>query len=73
MRAGEVLGTMALSEPHAGSSLATIRTSARRKVGQPPSVLGEEWGIKGDKMWTSGAFHDVRYLDGYTMNIQMDR
>mmetsp|Transcript_904 Transcript_904/g.2801 ORF Transcript_904/g.2801 Transcript_904/m.2801 type:complete len:277 (+) Transcript_904:381-1211(+) len=61
MRAGQVFGTMALSEPQAGSSLAAIRTRARRSEiqegGEAP--LGPEWRIQGDKMWTSGAFHDV--------------
>ena len=60
MRAGDVIGTMALSEPHAGSSLAAIRTTARKR--ETPLLgaeLGEEWSIRGDKMWTSGAFHDV--------------
>ena len=45
---------MALSEPHAGSSLATLRTLATPQPGQPG-----EYRIKGDKMWTTGAFHDL--------------
>ena len=56
MRKGNVVGTMALSEPHAGSSLGGIRTTAA-PAGDGP--LGPEWRIKGDKMWTSAAFHDV--------------
>jgi len=56
MRAGKVVGTMALSEPHAGSSLGNIRTTAVR-AGDGP--LGQEYRLKGDKMWTSAAFHDV--------------
>jgi alkylation response protein AidB-like acyl-CoA dehydrogenase len=61
MRAGEVFGTMALSEPQAGSSLAAIRTLARRsEISEGREApLGPEWRIKGNKMWTSGAFHDV--------------
>lgn len=54
LRSGEYFGTMALSEPHAGSSLATIRTSATPQPGQPG-----EYRIRGDKMWTTGAFHDL--------------
>ena len=56
MRSGEWFGTMALSEPHAGSSLAAIRSMAT------PVTNGEssgEYRIKGDKMWTTGAFHDL--------------
>ncbi|GMI28855.1 hypothetical protein TeGR_g3542 [Tetraparma gracilis] len=50
---GEYLGTMALSEPAAGSSLATnVRTSA---VARPDGA----YDITGDKMWTSGADHDL--------------
>jgi alkylation response protein AidB-like acyl-CoA dehydrogenase len=62
MRRGDVFGTMALSEPHAGSSLAGITTSARPDTPeelQQPAWMKGAWRIKGSKMWTSGAFHDV--------------
>ena len=54
LRSGEWFGTMALSEPHAGSSLSSIRTLARR-VGEG----SREYRLRGNKMWTSGAFHDA--------------
>jgi len=47
---------MALSEPHAGSSLATVRTMATPVEGAGSSA-GEDR-LRGDKMWTTGAFHD---------------
>ncbi|WP_425405618.1 acyl-CoA dehydrogenase [Hwanghaeella sp.] len=52
MISGEFFGTMALSEPHAGSSLSDIRTTA---------TLQEDGGysIKGGKMWTSGGEHEM--------------
>ena len=53
---GSALGTMCLSEPHAGSSLGDVRTRAEFE--------GEdEWGPRyrlfGSKMWISGGDHDV--------------
>ena len=48
MRAGKVVGTMALSEPHAGSSLGNIRTTAVR-AGDGP--LGQEYRLKGEEGW----------------------
>ena len=52
MLEGRFHGTMALSEPHAGSSLGDIRTSAR--------PLGEgRYAIRGTKMWISGGEHDM--------------
>lgn len=52
MLAGETLGTMALSEPQAGSSLGDLRTSAR------PAEDGT-YRVTGSKMWISGAGHDM--------------
>jgi len=49
---GRVFGTMCLSEPQAGSSLADIRTRAE-------PVEGRTYRITGDKMWISGADHDL--------------
>ena len=49
---GRFHGTMALSEPHAGSSLGDIRTAAR--------PLGDgRYAIRGTKMWISGGEHDM--------------
>jgi alkylation response protein AidB-like acyl-CoA dehydrogenase len=57
MRSGKWMGTMALSEPQAGSSLASIRTIATPYAG--PEAEEGEYRIRGNKMWTSGAFHDL--------------
>lgn len=49
---GRFFGTMALSEPQAGSSLADIRTRAE--------PLNDGWyRISGTKMWISGGDHDL--------------
>ena len=52
MMSGEFTGTMALTEPHAGSSLADIRTSA---------VKAEDgsYRIKGSKIYISGGEHQL--------------
>jgi len=52
MLEGRFLGTMALSEPQAGSSLADIRTRAE------PQPEGH-YHIVGSKMWISGAEHEL--------------
>ena len=52
MLAGDFTGTMALTEPHAGSSLADIRTSAR------PQDDGT-YRIKGSKIYISGGEHEL--------------
>ena len=54
--AGRWFGTMCLSEAHAGSSLADIRTRA-----QPDGadVLGRRYRLTGNKMWISGGDHDA--------------
>jgi butyryl-CoA dehydrogenase len=49
---GRFLGTMCLSEPHAGSSLADIRSRAE-------PLGGGLYGIRGDKMWISGGEHEL--------------
>lgn len=49
---GRWFGTMALSEPQAGSSLGDIRTKA---VKQPDG----SYHLTGSKMWISGADHDI--------------
>ena len=52
MLSGEFTGTMALTEPHAGSGLADIRTSA---------TLAEDgtYRIKGSKLYISGGDHEL--------------
>lgn len=49
--AGEWTGTMALTEPHAGSSLADVTTRATK-------VEGDRYLIQGAKIFISGADHD---------------
>lgn len=49
---GTWTGTMCLSEPHAGSSLADITTRAER---QPDGT----YRLTGNKMWISGGDHDL--------------
>jgi alkylation response protein AidB-like acyl-CoA dehydrogenase len=53
---GGALGTMCLSEPHAGSSLADIRT---RALPDGTDDHGRRFRLFGDKMWISGGDHDV--------------
>ena len=50
---GRWFGTMALSEPQAGSSLAEVATKAE------PHADGS-WRLTGGKMWISGAEHELR-------------
>jgi len=52
MREGRFFGTMALSEPQAGSSLADIRTAAT------PNPDGS-YSITGTKQWISGGEHEL--------------
>jgi len=52
MVAGRYFGTMCLSEPQAGSSLGDIKTRAT------PQADGS-YHIQGNKMWISGAEHDL--------------
>lgn len=54
--AGEAFGTMCLSEPQAGSSLADIRTRALPEGDDP---LGERFRLFGNKMWISGGDQNV--------------
>ena len=49
---GRFHGTMALSEPHAGSSLGDITTTARL-------LPDGSYAIRGTKMWISGGEHDM--------------
>ncbi len=54
--AGNALGTMRLSEPHAGSSLADIRT---RALPDGDDDYGRRFRLFGQQMWISAADHDV--------------
>ena len=62
LTSGEAIaGSFALSEPHAGSDPAALRTTAVRK--------GEEWVLNGAKQWiTSGAFAGVMVVWAKTAN-----
>jgi alkylation response protein AidB-like acyl-CoA dehydrogenase len=53
---GRWLGTMCLSEPQAGSSLADIRTRALPEGGD---ALGARYRLTGNKMWISGGDQDA--------------
>jgi len=52
---GEWFGTMCLSEPGAGSSLADIKT---RAIQEEDDDLGSRFRIRGNKMWISSGDHD---------------
>jgi alkylation response protein AidB-like acyl-CoA dehydrogenase len=54
--AGDWFGTMCLSEPQAGSSLADVRT---RAVADGSDDLGARYRLTGNKMWISGGDQDV--------------
>jgi len=54
--AGRWFGTMCLSEPQAGSSLADIRTRAQH---DGEDELGTRYRLTGNKMWISGGDHDA--------------
>ncbi len=49
MARGEVFACIGLSEPNAGSDLASVRSSARRD--------GKDWIINGQKVWTTNGHH----------------
>ena len=59
MLVGEALGAFALTEPHAGSDAAAIRTRAER-VGLADSPTG--YRLTGTKIWISNAPEAERYL-----------
>jgi len=56
MLAGRAMGTMCLSEPQAGSSLADIATRAEPDGLSP---LGPRYRLYGNKMWISGGEHEL--------------
>ena len=53
---GRYFGTMCLSEPHAGSSLADIRT---RATPDGSDALGARYRVQGNKMWISGGDQEI--------------
>jgi acyl-CoA dehydrogenase len=59
MVSGEALGAFALTEPHAGSDAAAIRTRAER-VG--PADAPDGYRLTGTKIWISNAPEAERYL-----------
>ena len=54
--AGRWFGTMCLSEPQAGSSLADVTTRAEP---DGADALGERYRLRGNKMWISAGDHDA--------------
>jgi butyryl-CoA dehydrogenase/acyl-CoA dehydrogenase len=54
---GRFFGTMCLSEPQAGSSLSDITTRADYE-GESP--LGQQYRLRGNKMWISAGEHELR-------------
>jgi butyryl-CoA dehydrogenase len=57
---GKALGTMCLSEPQAGSSLADVATRAVADGdGAADDELGARYRLTGNKMWISGGDHDI--------------
>ena len=56
MLAGRFTGTMCLSEPQAGSSLADVTTRAEPDGDSP---LGARYRLFGNKMWISGGEHEI--------------
>jgi len=53
---GRFFGTMCLSEPQAGSSLSDITTRAEY---EGESSLGQQYRLRGNKMWISGGEHEL--------------
>jgi alkylation response protein AidB-like acyl-CoA dehydrogenase len=54
--AGRYAGTMCLSEPQAGSSLADVATRAEPDGDSP---FGRQFRLYGNKMWISGGEHEI--------------
>ena len=59
MLAGEALGAFALTEPHAGSDAAAIRTAGRARR---PGRRADRYRLTGTKIWISNAPEADRYL-----------
>lgn len=56
---GRYFGTMCLSEPQAGSSLADIATRAEAIENSEPAQAGRSYRLTGQKMWISGGDHEL--------------
>jgi alkylation response protein AidB-like acyl-CoA dehydrogenase len=56
---GRFFGTMCLSEPQAGSSLADIRTRAVPDDASSDAPFGPRFRLFGNKMWISGGEHEL--------------
>lgn len=71
MARGALFACIGLSEPNAGSDLASVRTSARR--------TDKGWVINGQKVWTSGAHHAqlmlalIRTVEGSERNVGLSQ
>ncbi len=70
MLAGEALGAFALTEPHAGSDAAAIRTRATR-VG--PTAAPDGYRLDGTKSWISNAPEADRYVVFATLDPDLGR
>jgi alkylation response protein AidB-like acyl-CoA dehydrogenase len=62
MQAGEALGAFALTEPHAGSDAAALRTRAERMGPAGAGGAPAAYRLDGTKIWISNAPEAERYL-----------
>jgi alkylation response protein AidB-like acyl-CoA dehydrogenase len=62
MQSGEALGAFALTEPHAGSDAAALRTRAERVGPEETGGAPAAYRLDGTKIWISNAPEAERYL-----------